>query len=164
MSRRKTALELGYKSLFDYCVNRLKLSEGSVARRIQVANMARRFPQMLVALAENTITLTAAGLLAPHLRTNNADKLIADGAGLSSRAVEECLVALQPRASFDRRSASSQGRPRTLRKRRLRHHQVYRPLRGRRPLPSCNPRAPRRSTSASPPTRNSKKSSSGWRR
>ena len=100
MSRRKTALELGYKSLFDYCVNRLKLSEGSVARRIQVANVARRFPQMLVALAENTITLTAAGLLAPHLRTNNADKLISDGAGLSSRAVEECLVALQPRAVF----------------------------------------------------------------
>ena len=100
MSRRRTALELGYKSLFDYCVKRLKLSEGSVARRIQVANVARRFPQMLVALAENTISLTVAGVLAPHLRANNADKLIADCAGLSSRAAEECLVALQPRAVF----------------------------------------------------------------
>ena len=36
MSRRKGALERGYKNLFDYCVRRLNLSEGSVALRLQV--------------------------------------------------------------------------------------------------------------------------------
>jgi hypothetical protein len=51
MSRRKVALERGYRNLFDYCVTGLNLSEGSVALRIQVANVARRFPQILVALA-----------------------------------------------------------------------------------------------------------------
>ena len=34
MARRKGGLERGYKNLFDYCVRRLQLSEGSVALRI----------------------------------------------------------------------------------------------------------------------------------
>lgn len=65
MSRRKAALERGYKNLFEYCTRRLNLSEGSVARRLQVANVSRRFPQFLVALADNRLSLTVAGLLAP---------------------------------------------------------------------------------------------------
>ena len=50
MSARKTALELGYKSLYDYCICALHLSEGAVPARIHVANVSRRFPQLLVAL------------------------------------------------------------------------------------------------------------------
>ena len=62
MSRRKAALDLGYKSTFHYCVERLRLSEDSVASRIHVANVSIRFPQLLVPLAENRISLTVAGL------------------------------------------------------------------------------------------------------
>ena len=50
MSARKLALALGYKNLFDYCIRRLNLSEGAVPARIHVANVSRRFPQLLVAL------------------------------------------------------------------------------------------------------------------
>ncbi len=50
MSARKLALELGYKNLYDYCVRRLNLSEGAVPARIHVANVSRRFPQLLVYL------------------------------------------------------------------------------------------------------------------
>ena len=77
-SRRKAALERGYKNLFDYCVRRLGLSEGSVASRIHVANVSRRFPQLLVALAENRISLTVAGLLAPHLSEDNVAELLSE--------------------------------------------------------------------------------------
>src|SRR2546428_14164624 len=42
ISKRKGHLELGYKDLFDYCVRRLGLSEGSVYLRLQVAGGARR--------------------------------------------------------------------------------------------------------------------------
>jgi hypothetical protein len=101
MSRRKAALACGYKSLFDYCVRRLALSEGSVAMRIQVANVAKRFPQLLVALANNRISLTVAARLAPHLREENVDKLLSDCAGMSKRAVEEYLVALRPKPVFN---------------------------------------------------------------
>src|SRR5215510_4269268 len=55
IARRKADLERGYASLFEYCVRRLGLSEGSVALRIQVANVARRFPQVLTHLAEGRI-------------------------------------------------------------------------------------------------------------
>ena len=100
ISRRKAELECGYKNIFDYCTRRLQLSEGSVARRLQVANVSKRFPQLLVALAENRISLTVAGLLASHLREDNVDKLLSDCAGKSTRSVEEYLVALRPKPVF----------------------------------------------------------------
>ncbi len=101
MSRRKTYLECGYKNLFDYCVTRLRLSEGSVALRIQVANVSRRFPQLLQSLAENRISLTVAGHLAPHLHEDNVEKLLSDCAGMTKRIVEEYLVALRPKPVFN---------------------------------------------------------------
>ncbi len=100
MSRRKGYLDCGYKNLFDYCTRRLILSEGSVARRIQVANVARRFPQILVALAENRMSLTVAGLLAPVLTESNVEKLLEDCAGMTRREVEEYLVAIRPKPVF----------------------------------------------------------------
>ena len=101
MSRRKAELECGYKNLFDYCVRRLHLSEGSVAMRLQVANVSRRFPQLLVALAENRISLTVAAHLAPHLCSDNVGKLLSDCAGMTKRAVDEYLVALRPKPVFN---------------------------------------------------------------
>ena len=52
MSRRKAELECGYKNLFDYCVRRLNLSEGSVALRIQVANVSRSLKAKFERLAK----------------------------------------------------------------------------------------------------------------
>ncbi len=37
ISKRRLHIELGFSSLFEYCVKRLGLSEGSTWRRIQVA-------------------------------------------------------------------------------------------------------------------------------
>ncbi len=100
MSRRKGALERGYKNLFDYAVRRLNLSEGSVALRLQVANVSRRFPQLLVALAENRMSLTVAGLLAPHLTEDNVEKLVSECSGMTKREAEEHLVTLRPKPVF----------------------------------------------------------------
>jgi hypothetical protein len=101
MSARKTALALGYKSLYAYCVTHLNLSEGAVPARIHVANVCRRFPQLLVALAESHISLTVAALLAPHLAEDNVDKLISDCSGMTRRETEEYLVALKPKPVFE---------------------------------------------------------------
>ena len=56
MSSRKTALKLGYKNLYEYCITGLNLSEGAVPARIHVANVSRRFPELLIALAESRIS------------------------------------------------------------------------------------------------------------
>ena len=101
MSARKVALELGYKNLFDYCIRRLNLSEGAVPARIHVANVSRRFPQLLVALAENRISLTVASLLAAHVSENNVDKLISDCAGMKRKETEQYLVTLRPKSVFE---------------------------------------------------------------
>ncbi len=101
MSRRKVALELGYKSTFHYCVERLHLSEGSVASRIHVANVSIRVPQLLVALAENRISLTVAGLLAPHLSEDNVDTLLTDCAEMTKKAALEYLVRIEPKPVFE---------------------------------------------------------------
>jgi hypothetical protein len=101
LSRRKGDLKLGYPNLFVYCVKKLGLSEGSVALRIQVANVARRFPQVLAALAEGRISLSVAGRLAPHLSEENVEKLLSDCAGMTKRAVEEYLVRLKPQPIFE---------------------------------------------------------------
>jgi hypothetical protein len=100
MSRRKGHLERGYKNLFDYCTRPLNLSEGSVFLRIQVANACRRFPQLLAALAENRMSLTVAGLLAPVLTEDNVEKLISDSVGMTKREAEEYLVGLRPKPVF----------------------------------------------------------------
>lgn len=100
MSRRRGYLERGYKNLWDYCTRRLRLSEGSVALRIQVANVSRRFPQILLALAENRMSLTVAGLLSPVLTDSNVEKLLEDCAGMTKREAEEHLVALRPKPRF----------------------------------------------------------------
>src|SRR5688572_23605380 len=101
LSRRKGDLKLGYPNLFVYCVKKLGLSEGSVALRMQVANVARRFPQVLAALAEGRISLSVAGRLAPHLSEENVEKLLTDCAGMTKRALEEDLVRLNPQPIFD---------------------------------------------------------------
>ena len=114
MSARKVALELGYKNLFDYCIRRLNLSEGAVPARIHVANVSRRFPQLLVALAENRISLTVASLLAAHVSENNVDKLISDCAGMTRKQTEVYLVTLRPKPVFEPSIRKRPSRPQPL--------------------------------------------------
>jgi hypothetical protein len=97
VSRRKLHLEMGYRSLFDFCVKRLGLSEGCAALRVHVSRVCRRHPMILDALADRRISLTVAGKLAPHLTVENRERLIADCAGMTKRQAEVYLVRLAPK-------------------------------------------------------------------
>ena len=99
VSLRRLHLELGYRSLFDYCTGRLGLTEGCTALRIQVSRVCGRHPLILDALATGQISLTVAGKLAPHLEIGNCERLIADCTGMTKREVEEYLVHLAPKAT-----------------------------------------------------------------
>src|SRR6185503_3920363 len=74
---RRLYLEDGYASMYDYCVGELKMSEDVACRRIRAARAARRFPQILDALADGRIHLTGISLLAPRLTEENAAELLA---------------------------------------------------------------------------------------
>jgi hypothetical protein len=103
VSERNVALERGYKNTFDYCRRRLNLSEGAVALRLHVANVSKRVPQLLAAIAENRVSLTVAGLLAPHLpllEADEVDRVLADCQGMSKRADEEYVVQFRTKPVF----------------------------------------------------------------
>lgn len=93
-------LELRYRNLFEYCVDRLNLSEGSVYRRTQVASVCRRFPQILEALSRGRLHLTGASLIAPHLTEDNVEELIGAACGKTRREVEAYLATVAPKEAF----------------------------------------------------------------
>ena len=100
IGERKYHLELRYRSLFEYCVDRLNLSEGSVYRRTQVASVCRRFPQILEALSRGRLHLTGASLIAPHLTEHNVEDLIGAACGKTRREIEAYLTTVAPKEPF----------------------------------------------------------------
>jgi hypothetical protein len=97
MDARQLHLGAGFPSLFAYCREVLRLSESSTCNRIDVARAARRFPVILERLAEGSLSLASARLLAGHLTGENHRELIAAADGLGKRAVEEMLARRFPR-------------------------------------------------------------------
>ena len=74
---RRLFLAEGYSSLFTYCTQALHLAEGSAYNRIEAARAARRFPVILDALEDGSLTVTAVRLLAPHITPDNHGVVIA---------------------------------------------------------------------------------------
>ncbi len=103
ISRRKGHLELGYKSLFHYCLEHLRLGEGSVWKRTQVAGVARRFPQVLEHLAQGKANLSVLAILAPHLTEENVDRLLKEAEGKTTREAKEIVAALDPKPAAESR-------------------------------------------------------------
>lgn len=97
---RKYHLKLGYKNLFDYCVKRLHLGEGSVYRRTQVSRICRRHPQILESLHAGHLNLTGASLIAPHLTADNAETLISEAGGKTKQEIKELIVKFAPKEPF----------------------------------------------------------------
>lgn len=86
--------QLGYASTFEFCVAHLGLSEDEAFRRIRAARAAVIRPQILSAMSEGKLTLTAVSRLAPHVRRHDAPQIISRAEGRSSRELEELLAPL----------------------------------------------------------------------
>ena len=90
LDKRDAALELGFPSLFAYCVRELGYSEAEAFLRIRAARAARRFPRILGMLARRELHVTAVAKLAPHLTSENYRSLL----GRASRRTLEELQTL----------------------------------------------------------------------
>ena len=93
---RKLYLGEGCSSLFTYCTQALHLSEHAAYGRIEAARAARRFPIILELLEDGAITLTAVGLLSPHLTPENHRELLQSARHRTKRDVEGIVSALRP--------------------------------------------------------------------
>jgi hypothetical protein len=97
LDARKLHLAEGYGSLFTYCTGALRLSEHAAYNRIEAARLSRKFPQVLDLLADGSLNLSTARLLAPHLRPDTFEGLVAQARGRSKRDVEALVARLAPR-------------------------------------------------------------------
>lgn len=95
--RRQLFLPAGYRSLYAYCTEFLRLGEGAAYTRIEAARAARRLPILLSKLADGSITLATIGLIARHLTLANHTGLLEQVRHKSKREVERIVAGLQPR-------------------------------------------------------------------
>lgn len=94
--RRGIFVKYGYSSTFDYCLRRLKLSEGETFRRIQAARAMVRRPEILSALEGGHLSLSSVSKIAPHVDRPDAPEIISRAEGKSTREIEELLAPLCP--------------------------------------------------------------------
>jgi hypothetical protein len=97
LDARRLHLAEGYGSLFAYCTGALRLAEHAAYNRIEAARLSLRFPAILDLLTDGSLNLSTARLLAPHLRPDNFDALVALARGRSKREVETLVARLAPR-------------------------------------------------------------------
>jgi hypothetical protein len=96
LDTRKTLVAEAH-TLFSFCRDVLGFSEDAAYNRIEVARAARRFPVLLDRLADGSLTLSTARVLAPHLTPANHQAVLAEAAGHSKREVETLIARLSPR-------------------------------------------------------------------
>ena len=95
--RRQLFFPAGYRSLFMYCREHLRMGEGAAYTRIEAARAYRRFPAVLSRLADGSITLSAIGVIARHLTASNHLSLLDQCRHQTKREVERIVAGLQPK-------------------------------------------------------------------
>ncbi len=93
---RKLFRAAAHSSMFSYCVDILHFSEPAAYKRIRAARMARRFPAIYDALAENRVHLSGLILLKPHMTRRNVDELLAAVTHRSCREIKKLLAERYP--------------------------------------------------------------------
>ena len=93
---RQLYRDAGFFSLFEYCVQVLRLSEDAASNRIAAARMTRRFPEIVDRLIAGSLSPTTVRLIAKRATPANGPALIAAATGKTKREVEELLVRLFP--------------------------------------------------------------------
>jgi hypothetical protein len=96
IDERKLYLDWSFASMFAFCVGELGFSEDVACNRINVARAARRMSVILDVLRSGKVHLAGLRLLAPHLTSENQQKVFAEAAGKSKREIEELVARLAP--------------------------------------------------------------------
>src|SRR6478736_5302548 len=97
LDERQLFLDLGYSSLFEYCVEKLGLCESTSGRHIAAARVCRNYPEVFALVTCGALHASALSLLRKHLTAENAAELFELCAHRSARKVEELLAARFPR-------------------------------------------------------------------
>ena len=83
--------------MHSYCTEVLHLSEAGAYLRIAVARASRRFPVLLVMLADGRMHLSGIAKLAPQLTAENLDTLLPRAVHQSKREIEKLVAEIAPK-------------------------------------------------------------------
>jgi len=97
LDERQLFLDLGFSSLFEYCVETLKLCESTAGRHIAAARVCRKYPEAFALVASGALHASALSFMKKYLTTENAAELFELCTHRSARQVEELLAARFPR-------------------------------------------------------------------
>lgn len=98
LDQRRLYLAEGCPTLFAYCVEVLHVSEAAAYDRMEVARAVRKYPVILEMLADGSLTLTTARLLAPALTRANHRQLLEAAAYKTKREVLQLVTRRRPLA------------------------------------------------------------------
>ncbi len=90
---------LGGRSLFEYCLVRLGLSESEAYYRICAARAARQYPLVFELLERREIHLTTIALIGKRLCDENHRELLAEVGGKTKRQVLEIIARRWPKSA-----------------------------------------------------------------
>jgi hypothetical protein len=96
-AKRELYRELGYTSLFYYCVRQLGLSKSSAFRRAEVARLIARFPVIAERLTAGRLSIRALVELREVLTEENHAEVLARAEGMSQEEAQLLAVAYKPR-------------------------------------------------------------------
>src|SRR6188768_120363 len=96
LDERQLFLDLGFPSLFEYCVVKLGLCESTAGRHIAAARVCRNHPGVFAMVASGALHASALSLMRKHLTSENAGELFELCSRQSARKVEELLAARFP--------------------------------------------------------------------
>jgi hypothetical protein len=95
---RRLYLEQAFPSMFVFCVRVLHFSEAVAYKRICAARTARRHPEILAAVREGELHVTAVSLLAPQLTRESGAELIRAARHETSDEIRRLLADRLPKA------------------------------------------------------------------
>jgi hypothetical protein len=96
-AQRELYRELGYSSLFYYCLRQLGLSKSSAFRRSEAARLIARFPAIADLLREGRLSIRSLVELREVLTEENHAEVLARAAGISQEEAQLLAVELKPR-------------------------------------------------------------------
>jgi hypothetical protein len=96
-AKRELYRELGYTSLFHYCVRQLALSKSSAFRRSEVARLIARFPVIADRLAEGRLSIRALVELREVLTEENHAGVLTRAEGKSQEEAQCLAVEYRPK-------------------------------------------------------------------
>lgn len=96
MAKRKQFFQLGYRGIFDYVVNALKLSEAQAYYYQKVAQKSVEVPALKKAVVEGDLSLSKARRIVPVMSKRNADRWIEKAKKLPQRQLEAAVAEVNP--------------------------------------------------------------------